>query len=1012
MAKNLEAYKLGVVISAEAASALRAITATDKAALGLEKRFKSLKAAGESIAKIGVGWSATVTAPLALLGKGAIDAAKDFDSLVRGMTAVSGSAEAAGAEIKRLKEVAKLPGLGFKEAIQGSISLQAAGFSADLARRSLGAFGNALATVGKGKADLAGVALALSQIQSKGKVSAEEINQIAERVPQIRKAMQAAFGTADTKALQKQKIGATEFVTRVVAELEKLPKAGGGAANAFENLGDSINQALVPLGNVLLKAIVPAIDWLTPKLETLSQKFSELSPNMQAIVVGAGVFAAALGPVLIGLGAITAAIGALGAPAVATIVGLSAAAAALGAAWATNFGGIRETTAQVFGEIKQVATEQGRQLVAWWKENLPLIKQTVQTVLNAVKGFWTRHGAEITSILKTSWQILSTTIGTAINAILGVIKLGMQVINGDWSGAWKTLVATVSTTIRGVEKVVGLLAKRAYEVFKLGIVSLIELTDFVKQKMIDVGVALVQGAIDGVKNTASKLWLATKEMALGAWRSAKEALGVRSPSRLFAELGRNVVDGLLLGIRLKKAEVKKVLADLLTEATTTAKTIAGLADLRIFTARNRSQDLQEQLDRAKDLFKLRRELRTIQNAPNVPLTGALPANDALIRQQTEFINAIKAMGEAVTKIRSGEMPLFLGGLPDSAQEAPSVIREMTEALTAQTQEGIKAAEAYDDIKKGLQGILDASEKLTAAQRLQRRIFELPADAPPQQRAELEGLFNRARSAEIQEEQAREPQARKAPGFFERAGFGGSLFGDGSAASGIPDLAKVQGATAGIKSALEELKTIGAEAFGQLAQGVGSMLQDWILTGDAGPDALRKITAQILASVAAESAVLAIVETAKGFAALASGNPVSASQHFTSAAIFGSVAGGAAIAGRAIAGNSFKNQNATASNAGQNANYTSETYAGNNFHYGSTATSSGLSPATYQDATGNRAVAAAVEKLTSKIQATDGKQMVLTTIKDNARAVGRATVDAINGDFGTGLRLGQRVGATA
>lgn len=1008
MAKNLEAYKLGVVIDANAAAALRTFAATDRAVGGLEKRFKSLKTAGESIARIGVGWSATVSAPLGLLGKTALDAAKDFDSLTRGMTAVSGSAEAAAAEIKQLKEVAKLPGLGFKEAIQGSISLQAAGLSAELARRSLGAFGNALATVGKGKAELDGVALALSQIQSKGKVSAEEINQLAERVPQIRKVMQAAFGTADTEKLQKQGIGATEFITKVVAEMEKLPKASGGAANAFENLSDSINQALVPLGNVLLKAIVPAIDWLTPKLEFLSQKFSELSPTAQAVTVGFGALAVAIGPILVGLGAVTAAIGTLGLPAVATITALGAAATALGAAWATNFGGIREITQAVFSEVREFATEQVSVIVAWWKENLPLIKQTVQTVLNGIKAFWQRHGAEITAIVKYAWQALSTTIGTVLKAVLNVIKLGMQVINGDWAGAWKTLVEHARMMVGATLKVVGLLAKQMHNLFKLMVGSLIDLQGWVLGKMAELGHWIVQGITNGIKNTATRLLTATKELALGAWQAAKDALGVRSPSRLFAELGRNVVDGFVQGIRLKENEVKKVLSDLLKEAVTTAKTIAGLSDLRVFTARNRNLDLQEQLDRAEELLTLRRELGTIPNAPNTPISGALPQGDAAIKAQIEAINALKALSEAVGRIQGGEISLFLGGLPDEAEGVPDAMREITAALDEQIRVGTKAADTYEDIKKALQGIIESYDGLSASQRIQKRIFELPADASPTQRKELEDLFNQARAAEIRDEQAREDkknakEQQRNPGFFERAGFGGGLFGGGD--SGFSGLGQIQGATAGIKSALEELKTVGAEAFGSLAQGFGSMLETWVLTGDAGPDALRKITAQILASAAAESAVLAIVETAKGFAALAAGNPVSASQHFTSAAIFAGVAGGTAIAGRAIAGNSFNGKNNQQSNpndAGANRDITSESYAGNRFTSGNQP----LSQATYAGS-GSSRTEKLLEAINNKLNPTDGKQMVLATIKSNAREVGRAAVDAVNGDFALGARFGQR-----
>ncbi len=202
----------------------------------------------------------------------AVKASADMDSLKRALVAVAGSSEEAEKQLARLKEVAKAPGLGFKEAIQGSVRLQAAGFSALLAERALKAFGNAIATVGGGKEELDGVSMALAQIASKGKISAEEILQLAERVPQIRKAMQAAFGTSDTEKLQEMGIEAEEFVSRVVSELEKLPQVTGGAKNAIENLGDALFRAFSQAGDVINRFLIPAIEtvgsWLTWMVET------------------------------------------------------------------------------------------------------------------------------------------------------------------------------------------------------------------------------------------------------------------------------------------------------------------------------------------------------------------------------------------------------------------------------------------------------------------------------------------------------------------------------------------------------------------------------------------------------------------------------------------------------------------------------------------------------------------------------------------------------------------------
>lgn len=191
---------------------------------------------------------------LTLLGKAALTSAGDIQALEKGFAATYKGSEELGVALGKVKELAKLPGLGLKEALEGATNLQAAGFSADLATRSLGAFGNALATVGKGKAELDGVSTALTQIASKGKISAEEIGQLSERVPQIRAAMQAAFGTSDTEVLQKAGIGATEFVEKVTAELEKLPKVFGGLNAAGENFEDSITKSGANIGSALNRA--------------------------------------------------------------------------------------------------------------------------------------------------------------------------------------------------------------------------------------------------------------------------------------------------------------------------------------------------------------------------------------------------------------------------------------------------------------------------------------------------------------------------------------------------------------------------------------------------------------------------------------------------------------------------------------------------------------------------------------------------------------------------------------
>lgn len=115
-------------------------------------------------------------------------------------------------------------------------------------------------------------------------------------------------------------------------------------------------------------------------------------------------------------------------------------------------------------------------------------------------------------------------------------------------------------------------------------------------------------------------------------------------------------------------------------------------------------------------------------------------------------------------------------------------------------------------------------------------------------------------------------------------------------------AKLTAATAG----LQAMSTV----FSQLGQAVGSVVQSFVLYGTAGTS-VRKVTAEILASVAQQAAVKAVFELAEGFAALAlayfgipNAGP-SAAAHFTAAAVYAAIAGVAAVVGRGVAGDAFK-----------------------------------------------------------------------------------------------------------
>jgi predicted nucleic acid-binding Zn-ribbon protein len=240
------------------------------------------KSATRSLKRVSLGIGLITTAALAAsvaigvkltkavinAGRATIQTALKYDKLKRGLTAVVGSAEEAERQLARLKEAAKLPGLSFPQAIQGSINLQAAGLSAELSERALKAFGNALVTVGKGAEDLAGVNLALTQIANKTSGFGQDVRQLQERLPQMQTALKNAF---DGKPLEDLEITGKELVAVLVTEFEKLEKASDGPANKLVNLGMAYEQLKATVGATMLDIVGTSADSMTKIIENIAE---------------------------------------------------------------------------------------------------------------------------------------------------------------------------------------------------------------------------------------------------------------------------------------------------------------------------------------------------------------------------------------------------------------------------------------------------------------------------------------------------------------------------------------------------------------------------------------------------------------------------------------------------------------------------------------------------------------------------------------------------------------------
>jgi tape measure domain-containing protein len=269
----------------------------------LDKAERSMMRFSNKMQSIGTQLSATVTLPILGIGAAALRSFGDMEKLEKGMATIMGSSEAAAEELTKLKKAAEATGLGFEQAVAGSIRLQAVGMSADAARETLVQFGNAIATTGGGAEDLDQVTRQLTQMISKNRILQEDFMVLQERMPMVSQAMQKAFGHSNIELIRESGMEAKDFVATLTESLATIPRVEGGFSNAFENMQMAVKGAMAQIG----EAINTSLD-VTGKMEKfagwiqqLADWFDGLSESQKRFAVTAAIVAAAIGPVLVGI---------------------------------------------------------------------------------------------------------------------------------------------------------------------------------------------------------------------------------------------------------------------------------------------------------------------------------------------------------------------------------------------------------------------------------------------------------------------------------------------------------------------------------------------------------------------------------------------------------------------------------------------------------------------------------------------------------------------------------------
>lgn len=379
-------------------------------------------------------------------------------------------------------------------------------------------------------------------------------------------------------------------MARLRATMQDLKDRGGMALLPVLNV---VLEVLAAVGERVLPIVIRALETVAPIVTTIAEAFgtfigsilegqepltafkdllAELVPpevveTVMGIVEGIRGFIAAaqevlapvmewigqnvqLSDVLIALGIAIAAVVlpalwsliVAAAPIIAAAVALIAIVVLLRKAWESDFLGIRTFILETLETIRAWWTEHGEQVIAKAVEIYDTIREAIETALDAIKAFWAEHGEAILAKAREIWEAIVAVFEWFKGQYSRLFEAFRLAFEGNWTGFGEKLREIWDETWKKIKEI----GTQVWEAIK----GFFRETDWGS-----IGSGIISGIASGISAGVGKIKEAAKSAARAAYEAAKAFLRGGSPSKLFMELGINMMQGVVRGVARMESAV-------------------------------------------------------------------------------------------------------------------------------------------------------------------------------------------------------------------------------------------------------------------------------------------------------------------------------------------------------------------------------------------------------------------------------------------------------------------------
>lgn len=191
----------------------------------------------------------------------------------------------------------------------------------------------------------------------------------------------------------------------------------------------------------------------------------------------------------------------------------------------------------------------GEKIKTWWNNLKTTCSNAAKTVINAIITFFKELPSKLYNAIVGAIERVRTWGTNVLNTATSVVKNVINAVITFFKELPSKIYNAIITAIDRVKQWGSEMLTAAKTKMTEVVTGILNCFKDMPSKMLEIGKNIISGIIDGIKNMATSAYDAVTGFLGNAVDKAKEALGINSPSRVFADsVGAGIAEGVAAGI--------------------------------------------------------------------------------------------------------------------------------------------------------------------------------------------------------------------------------------------------------------------------------------------------------------------------------------------------------------------------------------------------------------------------------------------------------------------------------